>query len=79
MGTHGVDQRHGGVVTRDEAGNSKNQVAYGDVLQVEPNCFRFTQLSSCSLAGGTETDRLQNDGRVEAEAVEGNVQGKPRP
>jgi len=79
MGTHAVDEHHGGVVTRDEAGNRNNQVPYGDVLQVEPSCFRLTQLSSCSLAGGTETNRLQNDGRVEAEAVEGNIEGKPRP
>ena len=79
MGTHAVDQEEGGVVTRDEAGNRKNQVPDGDVLQIEPNRFLPTQLRSCRLAGGTETDRLQDDRRVEAEAVEGNIQGKPRP
>jgi len=69
-----VDEKEGNPVSGDETSDRKNQVADGDVPQVEVDLF------GCSAFGGrAKTDGGQDDGRVKTETIESDVESEPGP
>ena len=62
-----IDEKEGNPVSGDEAGDSKDQVTDGDVVQVVVD----TLASGTTL--GSETDGGQDDGRVKSKTVESNL------
>lgn len=71
-----VDEEEGCPVPGDEASSGQNHVAYTDVLEVGVHL----ETAGERRRRATETDGLQDDGRVEAKTVEGNLKeaGKVR-
>ena len=69
-----VDEEERRPVAGDEARNGQDHVADGDVPQVLVDLRAASELR----VRRTETNGLEDDRRVETEAIEGDVQGKPR-
>jgi hypothetical protein len=69
-----VDQEEGTPVSRDQTSNSENDVSDSDVVQVGVDL-----LCGCTGGGATETNLGENDGRIETETVESDIESEPRP
>ena len=66
LATPSIDKQEGGPVSRDDTRNDQDHVSDGDVVEVLVDGSGTLQ----RLVGGTETDSLEDDGRVQTQAVE---------
>lgn len=76
LASDGVDEGERRPVARDQATSGDDHVADAGVVQLLPD------FEASGRAGGrraSEADRVEDDGRVESETVEGDVEGEPGP
>ncbi len=70
-----VDEEEGRVVAGDKTADGEDHVADRSVVQRLPHVLLLGRARRVRA----ETDRREDGGRVETEAVEGNVEREPRP
>jgi len=69
-----VDEGKGKVVTGQETTKSENDVSNGDIVKGLLERGRWiVDIGS----GGTETDSLEDDGRVQTQSVESDIKCEP--
>lgn len=71
-----VDEGEGAPVAGNETADGDDDVAEAGVVQLLPSLERGRRASRSET---TIADRSKDDGRVESEAVEGDVEGEPGP